>query len=443
MATRYTRKNTVKCVFERDMRPSALEVHRWIQSFLRLTVDQIDMIQLDTLENTVYVKLISLVAYERILFERQGQHELKLTDGRISKVHISAAGQMQTTVRVFRVPPEVPVTAITAALSKYGKVLNQRREDWSNNYVYKVNNGITAVRMEIREAIPSFVMIEGYRAQVFYEGQARTCLACNSTNHVKQDCPLRRNRLQLETIRQPEQQVRRIAPAPPPECGEILTNTDRSGNGNEESSIHLRQDGSTRWSEEIQEVPETNIVHSIDIPTPVCPIHLDDQSFPALGAVEMKRLNSGTTVPGITTSKPLTPVQQINDCDVSTEVERVASQQYPLPESLSSSEVPVMTDVQQVECHEPPLVVGVQGETDNDPIETIRVIQNQKTAEEELPEVTGNCAKDQQASGLARDFVAENSRTIKSQQKRKVSPVLKDFIQPKAAPLKGRSSRRK
>lgn len=433
----------MKCVFERDMRPSALEVHRWIQSFLRLTVDQIDMIQLDTLENTVYVKLISLVAYERILFERQGQHELKLTDGRISKVHISAAGQMQTTVRVFRVPPEVPVTAITAALSKYGKVINQRREDWSHNYVYKVNNGITAVRMEIREAIPSFVMIEGYRAQVIYEGQARTCLACNSTNHVKQDCPLRRNRLQLEAMQQPEPQVRRIDPVPPQEYGENLTNPDRSANGYEVSTINLQQDGATRWSEVIDEVPETDIDQAFDIPTPVCPIHLDDHSFPALGAVEMKRLKSGTTVPGLSTSNSLTPVHQINECDTSTEEERVASQQYLLPECLSSSEVPVMTDVQQVVCHESPLAVGVQEKTDNDTIGKIVVKQHQNTVEEQLPEGSGNGAKDQQASGLARDFVAENSTTIKSPQKRKLSPVLKDFIQPKAAPFKGRSSTRK
>ena len=50
--------------------------------------------------------------------------------------------------------------------------------------------------------IPSYMMIEGHRGLVSYEGQPTTCCGCDETRHFNQVCPQRR-RVGVATTKDP------------------------------------------------------------------------------------------------------------------------------------------------------------------------------------------------------------------------------------------------
>ncbi|KAJ4429090.1 hypothetical protein ANN_26091 [Periplaneta americana] len=143
------RKNTVKIVFTSEsQRPTALEIHNWIDETLHITAEQIDMIQLNTLES----------------------------------VRVS-------TVRLFNLPPEIDDNTVIQSLSSYGTVKHVRPEVWSTQYKYPVRNGVRAVRIEIKKHIPIKLVIAGYAAILHYPGQPQLCHICGEESHLRSQCP--------------------------------------------------------------------------------------------------------------------------------------------------------------------------------------------------------------------------------------------------------------
>ncbi|XP_049948117.1 translation initiation factor IF-2-like [Schistocerca serialis cubense] len=55
--------------------------------------------------------------------------------------------------------------------------------------------------MVLKKHVPSFVMIGGHRGVVQYNGQPQTCSICNSTEHMRANCP--RNKRPAQLPRQP------------------------------------------------------------------------------------------------------------------------------------------------------------------------------------------------------------------------------------------------
>ena len=57
----YKRVNTIKITFEISAtRPSALEIHRWLLEKMKLKLDQVNIIQVNSKKRFMYVKVISL-----------------------------------------------------------------------------------------------------------------------------------------------------------------------------------------------------------------------------------------------------------------------------------------------------------------------------------------------------------------------------------------------
>ncbi|KAJ4441975.1 hypothetical protein ANN_11839 [Periplaneta americana] len=195
----YKRVNTIKINFDpAATRPAALEIHHWLVSYIGLNIDQVDTVQLNSRERAIYVKVMSPVIYENLLHKYQQPQDFRYESGEITKVTISAADTYTITVRCFNLPPEVPNSILTGVLSKYGKVLDIKNEKWSTQYLLPVNNGIKAVRMEIKDNIPATLHIANYQVSLSYPGQVQTCFICHESTHLKEQCPKQRTRLPIQ-----------------------------------------------------------------------------------------------------------------------------------------------------------------------------------------------------------------------------------------------------
>ncbi|KAJ4427044.1 hypothetical protein ANN_26843 [Periplaneta americana] len=187
------RKNTIKITFPAEaVKPTALELHNWIDAELNITPDQVEMIQLNTLERSIYLKLTSVTQYERLMNTYEGEVNFKYENQSIIKVSFQRADINAITVRIFNVPPEVENNLVNQSLSQYGTVKTIRAELWSTQYKFPVNNGVRAVRIEMQKHIPSKLIIGGYTAVIHYPGQPQLCYICGESSHLRSECPRRK-----------------------------------------------------------------------------------------------------------------------------------------------------------------------------------------------------------------------------------------------------------
>ena len=56
----------------------------------------------------------------------------------------------------------------------------------SDNYIGKVN-GVAKIRMKVRRRIPSSIVIDNERIEVYYRGQIPTCFKCGQ-DHIRKNC---------------------------------------------------------------------------------------------------------------------------------------------------------------------------------------------------------------------------------------------------------------
>ncbi|KAJ4447109.1 hypothetical protein ANN_09109 [Periplaneta americana] len=187
------RKNTIKITFPAAAaKPTALELHNCVDAELNITPDQVEMIQLNTLERSIYLKLTSVTQYERLMNTYEGEVNFKYDNQSIIKVSFQRADINAITMRIFNVPPEVENNLVNQSLSQYGTVKTIRAELWSTQYKFPVNNGVRAVRIEMQKHIPSKLIIGGYTAVIHYPGQPQLCYICGESSHLRSECPRRK-----------------------------------------------------------------------------------------------------------------------------------------------------------------------------------------------------------------------------------------------------------
>jgi hypothetical protein len=86
-------------------------------------------------------------------------------------------------IRIANRPPEVNDRMIKDILVSYGEV-REIKEQWIRAYRYKVSYGIRIVDMEIKQHLPSRLIIADNRVFVSYEGQPTIRYGCNDTGHL-------------------------------------------------------------------------------------------------------------------------------------------------------------------------------------------------------------------------------------------------------------------
>ncbi|KAJ4427946.1 hypothetical protein ANN_23958 [Periplaneta americana] len=209
----YKRINTLKIKFPATAKkPSAYEIHQWLVETMRVNTDQVDTIQLHNRDFAIYLKLVSVTLYNKLLNEHKGDKMFKYESGEEIQIVVSAADIQSTTVRIFNLPPEIPNIIISNTLSKYGQIHDIRSEKWNDQYPLPVNNGVKAVKMDIKIPIPTLLKIGMYTASLNYPGQIQVCFRCGEPGHFKQDCkqqfttlpirPHNKNRLLSDIVRQ-------------------------------------------------------------------------------------------------------------------------------------------------------------------------------------------------------------------------------------------------
>lgn len=194
----YKRVNTIRITFETSAtRPSAMEIHHWLSDKMQLKPDQVDTIQLNSRERCIYLKVISPGLYDKLLQTYDTPSDFRYESGETTKVTVSAADTQTITVRCFNLPPEVPHHVLRNVLSNYGSVLDIRDERWSTQYLLPVNNGVKAIRMELKQSIPTSLKIANYDVNFSHPGQVQTCFRCKATTHLKDNCPLQSSILSI------------------------------------------------------------------------------------------------------------------------------------------------------------------------------------------------------------------------------------------------------
>ena len=87
-------------------------------------------------------------------------------------------------VTLLDLPYGIPESEIKTVLSKFGQVAHIRAESYMGLYT-----GTRHVKMEIKTAIPSRVVVAGHPCTVFYRGQIRSCFRCGHIGHEAKKCP--------------------------------------------------------------------------------------------------------------------------------------------------------------------------------------------------------------------------------------------------------------
>ena len=89
-------------------------------------------------------------------------------------------------VTLMDLPYGIPEGEIKTGLSKFGQAAHVKSESYMGLYT-----GTRLIKMEIKTAIPSRIMVAGYPCTAFYRGQVRSCFRCGQSGHEAKTCPQR------------------------------------------------------------------------------------------------------------------------------------------------------------------------------------------------------------------------------------------------------------
>jgi len=187
------RQYTIVCSFDvRSPRINAFQIHEWLYETVRLTKDDVRVIQIDGSLRKGYVKFVNSERMMRVLQPIQGDLDFYHENGVISKVTVEIAVVRSRRVRVTTFPPEVTEAQIPNVMSTYGEIKKIHDEIWSHAYRFKVKTGVRLVDISLKKRIPSHIKVDGHRALIQYEGQPMTCYRCNQQGHQITECPRRK-----------------------------------------------------------------------------------------------------------------------------------------------------------------------------------------------------------------------------------------------------------
>lgn len=190
----YERKNTLVITFvEQDVpKPSPYEIHEWIYEVFKFAEEELEMIQVNNYTRQVYIQCKESMTVTRAIEETNGESIFIHSTGQRSKVTITSAGLGFRFVKLYHLPKDLNPELIREKLATYGTVISLNMDMWGPTLRYKISNGVRTAKIDLKQHIPSYIDIMGYKSFVSYEGQPSTCALCNSTGHFRTECPKRR-----------------------------------------------------------------------------------------------------------------------------------------------------------------------------------------------------------------------------------------------------------
>lgn len=99
-----------------------------------------------------------------------------------------------TSLQVFGVDEDLPLSAITKALQDFGFVLGEPRREAKTVEGCTFRTGTVFVQLVQTAAIPSNIQVPDrtQKLRTWHKGQVQTCYTCNEASHEAKDCPKRK-----------------------------------------------------------------------------------------------------------------------------------------------------------------------------------------------------------------------------------------------------------
>ena len=87
-------------------------------------------------------------------------------------------------VTLLDLPYGIPEAEVKTALSRFGQIAHINSESYMGLYT-----GTRLIKIELKTAIPSRIIVAGHVCTTFYKGQVRSCFRCGLTGHEAKKCP--------------------------------------------------------------------------------------------------------------------------------------------------------------------------------------------------------------------------------------------------------------
>ena len=87
-------------------------------------------------------------------------------------------------VTLLDLPYGIPEVEIRTVLSRFGQIAHVNSESYMGLYT-----GTRLIKIELKHAIPSHIIVAGHVCTTFYKGQVRSCFRCGLTGHEAKKCP--------------------------------------------------------------------------------------------------------------------------------------------------------------------------------------------------------------------------------------------------------------
>uniref|UniRef100_A0A8D8LFE3 (northern house mosquito) hypothetical protein n=1 Tax=Culex pipiens TaxID=7175 RepID=A0A8D8LFE3_CULPI len=142
-------------------------------------------------DHSLYVRFKSAKGMGEAFSRLGPKTTFSYSDGTAADVTVADAGGVSKYVRIFGLPPEVEDDRIKEVLEKYGNVQQLNRERYGAETGFSIWSGVRGVFMEVIDAIPAQVRIQGLNARIYYEGLSDKCFVCGSKDHLKANCKYR------------------------------------------------------------------------------------------------------------------------------------------------------------------------------------------------------------------------------------------------------------
>ncbi|XP_058455345.1 uncharacterized protein LOC131432823 [Malaya genurostris] len=186
-----TRPNSICIDFKRcKVRPAANEIEILLKERMHLDANNVTEIQFNKASNCVYIMFkreSDAIAFASVNNE---VHSVEC-DNIKYKIPVHMVDNA-IQVRVHDLPPQCTEEYVREGMSQYGEVLSIEREVW-RNFFPGIRNGVRVVRMQLRKAIPSYIIFNQdgkhpCKSLITYENQLVTCQFCEQPAHYGKPC---------------------------------------------------------------------------------------------------------------------------------------------------------------------------------------------------------------------------------------------------------------